>query len=89
MLTKARKRIYHDPKDPGSLGSDERLFRRVWQLHIPSATRKRVQDLMKSEQAYTLHKQAQRRFTRNHIYVTVIDAQWQADLADMQCIMVE
>ena len=40
-----------------------------------------------SEQAYTLHKPARRRFTRNHIYVAGIDAQWQADLADMQGIV--
>ena len=33
-----------------------------------------------------LHKTARRRFTRNHTYVAGIDAQWQADLADMQSI---
>ena len=36
--------------------------------------------------AYTLHKAARRRFTKNHTYVAKIDAQWQADLADMQDI---
>ena len=39
-----------------------------------------------SEQAYRLHKLARRRFIRNHTYVAGIDAQWQADLADMQGI---
>ena len=44
------------------------------------------QKYLQSEQAYTLHKPARRRFTRNHTYVAGIDAQWQADLADMQGI---
>ena len=35
---------------------------------------------------YTLHKPARRRFTKNHTYVAGIDAQWQANLADMQGI---
>ena len=86
MSAEVLSRIYHDPKDPGSLGGVERLLRRVRQLHAPGATRKEVQGYLRSEQAYTLHKPARRRFTRNHTYVAGIDAQWQADLADMQGI---
>ena len=36
--------------------------------------------------AYTLQKPARLRFTKNNTYVAGIDAQWQADLADMQNI---
>ena len=86
MFIKALCKIYHDPKDPGSLGGVERLFLRARQLHVPGVTRKTVQEYLKSEQAYTLHKPARRRFIRNHTYVAGIDAQWQADLADMQGI---
>ena len=86
MSTKALKRIYHDPKDPGSLGGVDRLLRRAKQLHIPKATRQSIIKYLKSEQAYTLHKPTRRQFTRNHTYVAGIDAQWQADLADMQGI---
>ena len=82
VLTK----IYHDPKDPGSLGGVERLLRRAKQLHVPGATQKTIRNYLISEQAYTLHKPARRRFTRNHTYVAGIDAQWQTDLADMQGI---
>ena len=84
MSTKALSEIYHDPKDPGSLGGVERLLQRARQLHVPGVTRKMVQEYLKSEQAYTLHKPARRRFIKNHTYVAGIDAQWQADLADMQ-----
>ena len=86
MSTEVLSRIYQDPKDPGSLGGVERLLRRSKELHAPGATRIKVEEYLKSEQAYTLHKPARRRFTRNHTYVAGIDAQWQADLADMQGI---
>ena len=45
-----------------------------------------MQNYFRSEQAYTLHKSARHRFTRNHTCVAGINAQWQADLADMQGI---
>ena len=83
MFAKTLSKIYHDPKYPGSLGGVEKLFRRAMQLHVSGATQKTVQNYLRSEQAYTLHKPARRRFTRNHTYVAGIDAHWQADLADM------
>ena len=86
MFTKALSKIYHDPKDHGSFGGVERLLQRARQLHVPGVTRKTVQKYLKSEQAYTLHKPARRRFIRMHTYVAGIDAQWQADLANMQSI---
>ena len=86
MSAEVLSKIYHDPKDSGSLGGVARLLRRARQLHLPGVTRKTVQEYLQSQQAYTLHKPARRRFTRNHTYVAGIDAQWQADLADMQGI---
>ena len=86
MSAEVLSRIYHDPKDPGSLGGVDRLLRRARQLHAPGTTRTKVEKYLRSEQAYTLHKPARRRFTRNHTYLAGIDAQWQADLADMQGI---
>ena len=86
MSAEVLNKIYHDPKDPGSLGGVERLLRRARQLQVPGVTRKSVQECLRSEQAYTLDKPARRRFTRNHIYVAGINAQWQTDLADMQGI---
>ena len=84
MSAKALSKIYHNLKNPGSLGGVGRLFRRARQLHFPGVTRQTVQDYLKSEQAFTLYKLARRRFMRNHIYVAEIDAQWQADLANIQ-----
>ena len=86
MSAEVLSKIYHDPKNPGSLGGVERLVQRAKQLHVPNVTRKSVQEYLRSKQAYTLHKPARRRFTRNHTYVAGIDAQWQTDLVDMQGI---
>ena len=86
MSADVLSKIDHNHKDPGSLGCVERLLRRSRQLHVPGVTRKPVQEYLRSEQAYPLHKPARRRFTRNHTYVAGIDAQWQTDLADMQGI---
>ena len=86
MYAKTLSKIYHDPKNPGLLGGVKPIFRLARQLHVPGATQKTVQNYLRSEQAYTLHKPARRRFTRNHIYVAKIDAQWQTDLADMHGI---
>ena len=84
MSAEVLSRIYHDPNNPGSLGEVERFLRRARKLHAPGATRQTVEEYLSSKQAFTLHKPARRRFTRYHTYVKRIDAQWQADLADMQ-----
>ena len=86
MSAEVISQIYHDPKDPGSLGGVKRLLRRARQLHVPGVARKTVQEYLRSEQAYTLHKPTRRRITGNHTDVAGIGAQWQADLADMQGI---
>ena len=80
------RRIYRDPEDPGSLGRIDRLLRRSQELNLPGVTRRAVENFLKSEQAYTLHRPARRRYVRNRTYVAGVDAQWQADLADMQAL---
>ena len=86
MSAKAQSKIFHNQKDPGSMGGVERLCRRARQLHVPGVTRQTVQDYLKSEQTYTCYKPARGRFTRNHTYEAGIDAQWQVNLAYMQGI---
>ena len=89
MSAEVLSRIYHYLKDPASLGGVERLLRRFRQLHAPGTTRTKVEEYLRSEQACILHKPARRQFTRNHTYVAGLDAQWQADLAYMQCIAMQ
>jgi transposase InsO family protein len=49
-------------------------------------TRKQVDEFLSNENTYSLHKPARRTFKRNKTYVSGIDKQWQADLADMQSL---
>ena len=69
MSAEGLSRIYHDPEDPGFLGGVERLLRRAKQLNVPGVTQKQVEEYLRNEQAYTLHKPARRRFIRNQTYV--------------------
>ena len=86
MTAERLKQIYHDPSNPGSLGGVDRLLKRAKQEGVRGATRPAVEKYLRGEQAYTLHTPARKRYQRNHIYVAGINAQWQADLADMQGI---
>ena len=80
----ALDKIYRTPGDPGSLGGAERLFKRAKGLKVRGVTRASVAEYLRGHQAYTLHKPARRHYKRKKIYVAGIDAQWQADLTDMQ-----
>ena len=86
MSALAPSKIYHNSKDPGFLGGVLRLLRRARQHHVRGISWQKVKEYVISEQAYTLHMPARRWFTRNHINVTMIDAQWEAHLTEMQGI---
>lgn len=55
-------------------------------LCVSVAIRQMVKKYLSNEQAFSLHRFANRRFTINYTYVEKIDAQWQVDLVDMQRI---
>ena len=76
-------RIYYDSGDPGSYGGIERLYQRALEERVPNVSREAVKKFLSSQRAYTLHRPARRHFPRNRIFVSGIDRQWQADLADM------
>ena len=86
MSTKAPSKIYYDHNNPGFISEVERFLKRARQLYVPGTTQEAVQEYLRREQAYTLHKPASRRLTRNHIYVVEINTQLQADLADIKGI---
>ena len=100
-IFKFLEKIYYDPKDPGSYGGIEKLYRRAKQLSpsksISSSSRtpKRsrisisksvIKRFLQAQPSYTLHRPARHNFTRNRTRVSGIDEQWQADLADMQAL---
>ena len=73
------KEIYYDPSHPAAFGGAGRLAAAA-KLPI-----KQVQEWLRSQPSYTLHKPARRQGYKTRKYLTSgIDHQWQADLADMQ-----
>lgn len=81
--TERLRKIYNNPKDPGSFGGEARLWMSA-RRQIPNLTRKRVGDFLKGEDSYTLHRQYRRRYPRNRVFVSRIDQQWEADLVEMR-----
>ena len=82
-------RIYSDPKDPGSLGGVERLFRSAKDQHHLPVSKDQVEEFLRTQDTYTLHRPARRHYSRNPTIVGGIDKQWQADLADMSSLAKE
>ena len=78
------KEIYYSAEDPGSYGGVDRLFKRAKEKGIEGITRKLVQNFLRDQRSYSLHKPSRHNFKRNKTLVGGIDVQWQADLADMQ-----
>ena len=74
------KRIYYDTQSPGSFGGVARLSK-------ASKTKKQnVQRWLSFQDTYTLHKPLRKKFPRRRTIVHGINAQFQADLIDVQKI---
>ena len=58
--------LYYDPKDPGSYGGVEKLFRSAKKAGLVGVTREHVEKFLSDQQSYSLHKPARRNFKRNH-----------------------
>ena len=71
------KTIYYNPEHPASLSSVPAL------AHAAKVSIPRAQTWLRSQPTYTLHRQARKRYPTRRYYVSDIDEQWQADLADM------
>lgn len=84
-IRKLLSTIYYNPSHSGSYGSVDSL----WEATDRKVSKKLVREWLQSQDAYTLHKPARKRFPRNKYFVTNIDDLWQADLADMSSLKKE
>ena len=76
-------KIYQNPKDSGSFGGVNRLWRSA-KKQIANLNYKDVVEFLRGEDTYTLHRQYRKRYPRNRVLVSRVDQQWEADLVDMQ-----
>ncbi|KAJ8037999.1 hypothetical protein HOLleu_18960 [Holothuria leucospilota] len=49
-------------------------------------TREVIQEWLKRQNTYTLHKSVRRKFPRNRVLVNAIDHQWEKDLVDLSSL---
>ncbi len=76
--------VYYNPKRSGGFGGVERLYNDVKKDGKFDVSRSKIRKWLMSQDTYTLHKPARRRFKQNRVIVGGIDELWQMDLADMQ-----
>ena len=83
-MEKTLSSIYLDPSQPASFGGLDAVYRAVKEKGKSKISRKQVQDWLSQQEVYTLHKPARRHYKRSRVIVPGIDAQFQADLVDVQ-----
>ena len=76
--------LYYDTSGSGGLGGVERLYRRVKREGKFPMSRGEVKEWLMTQDAYTLHKPARKRFPRNIYFADGIDQTWQMDLIELQ-----
>ena len=76
------KKLYLDPKFPGSYSGAYKFYQEVKNIH-PKVTLKKVNEFLKSQDAYTLHKRTRKPKFRRTLVFKPRDL-WQIDLLDMQ-----
>ena len=69
---------YYDTARSGSLSGVDKFYRSQ-----SNKTRGEVEEFLKGEEAYTLHKPVRYHYKRNKVMVSGIDEQWDVDLMDM------
>lgn len=80
---KILKNIYYTPGEVGSFGGVNPLFQEA-KKQSKALKRGEVVKWLSDQDAYTLHRPARIHFKRNKTIVSGLDAQWQADLVNMQ-----
>ena len=83
-MEKTLTSIYLDPSQPASFGGLGTVYRAVKEKGQNKISRKQVRDWLGQQDVYTLHKPARRRYNRSRVIVRGINAQFQADLVDLQ-----
>jgi len=81
-------RLYYDPENPASYGGVQPLLRALRAAKKKKIRRRDVEEWLRSQETYTLHKPVRKRFPRNRYVVYRPNELWQADLNDMRGLSV-
>jgi hypothetical protein len=79
------EKAFKNPEHPASFTAVDALYHAV----NAKVSRKKIKEWLQSQEAYTLHRPARRRFPTNRVMVREMDQQFQADLVDMRSLSKE
>ena len=85
-MEKTLSSIYLDPSHPASFGGVDAVYRELKDQGKNKISRKQVKEWLSQQDVYTLHKPARRYYRRSRVIVSGKDAQFQADLVDVQSL---
>ena len=75
--------IYFDVNHPASYVGPAKLYETVSKEGKFKIGRKRIKQWLQDQEAYSMTRQARRKFSRSRVIVNGIDSQWDMDLMDM------
>jgi transposase InsO family protein len=83
MVDATLNRLYYSLNEPTALSGVQRLYRKAKTIH-PALKLERVKKWLQGQDAYTLHRPANRKLKAEpRVFVRHIDDQWAIDLCDM------
>ena len=85
-MEKVLSQIYYNLQEAGSFSGIDALLRAAKEQGLKKIKRKQVQNWLKQQEVYTLHKPARRQFQRNRVIVGGKDDQFQVDLVDLSSL---
>lgn len=77
--------LYFKINQGGSLGSVDALFHAAKKKN-KNITKKLVQEWLRAQRVYSLHRSVRKDFRRNRVFAGSIDAIWEIDLIDVQSL---
>ena len=83
-MDKTLASVYLNPSHPASFGGLDAVYRALEEEGNSKISRKQVQNWLSQQDVYTLQKPARWHYKRSRVIVPGIDAQFQADLVDLQ-----
>lgn len=81
-LNKLLQDVYYSKNSPGAYSGTRTVYREAKKKN-PRVTLTQVENFLRNQETYTLHKPVRRKFPRNKVIPLGLDTDWQADLADM------
>lgn len=77
-------KFYYDPHCPAGFSSSDRLYKYMKKNHCKHVRKSEIEEWLRKQRTFTIHKDRHIRFKRNYYNITNIDDLWEMDLIDMQ-----